>query len=177
MKVGVGSKNRTKVAAVAQVLQEYPLCSGAEVVPMDVVVETFGHPKNIEETVNGAIERAKQAQAGNDLGIGIEGGLMAVPHSKSGHMEVAVCAVYDGSQIHLGLSPAFEWPAKAIDAILNQGLDGSQAMKAAGLTDAEKIGENEGVIGLLTKGRIDCTAYNKLAIQMALTHLENPEHF
>jgi non-canonical (house-cleaning) NTP pyrophosphatase len=92
-------------------------------------------------------------------------------------VEVAACAIFDGSQVHLGLSPAFEWPTKVTDSILNKGLDGSQAMKEAGLTPHEKIGEKEGVIGLLTKGRMNRTEYNKLAIMMALTHLENPEHF
>jgi inosine/xanthosine triphosphatase len=177
MKVGMGSKNQTKVAALRDVLKEYPIFSGCEVIGKDVVVEEFGHPKNITETVEGAILRAKQAYEGNDYGFGIEGGLMAVPHTKSGVVEVAACAIFDGSQVHLGLSPAFEWPTKVTDSILNKGLDGSQAMKEAGLTPHEKIGEKEGVIGLLTKGRMNRTEYNKLAIMMALTHLENPEHF
>lgn len=177
MKIGMGSKNKTKVDALQNVLKEYPMFDGCEVVGVDVSVEQFGHPKNIDETVEGAIARAKQACVGNDYGFGIEGGLMAVPHTKSGFVEVAACAIFDGKQIHLGLSPGFEWPAKVIDGILNKGLDGSQAMKEAGLTSHEKIGEKEGVIGLLTKGRMDRTEYNKLAIVMALTHLENPGHF
>lgn len=50
-------------------------------------------------------------------------------------------------------------------------------MKAAGLTHHEKIGAQEGVISIFSKGRIDRTEFNKLAVMMALTHLENPEHF
>lgn len=176
MKVGVGSKNKTKVNAVAEILKDYPMFDGADVEGVDVQIEQFGHPKSLEETVNGAIDRAKQAQAGRDLGFGIESGLMAVPHTKSGYMEVAVCAIYDGSQIHMGLSQAYEWPRKVLESIL-RGMDGSQAMKAAGLTQHEKLGEHEGFVGIFTKGRSNRTEYNKAAVVMALMHLENPEHY
>lgn len=177
MQVGVGSKNRTKVQAVEDALKDYPMFSGARVFGVEVQVEEFGHPKNIEETVAGAIDRAKQAWEGNEYGFGIEGGLMEVPHTKTGYMEVAACAIFDGTQVHLGLSSACEWPRDVIDGILTKGLDGSQAMKAAGLTGEEKLGENKGFIGLVTKGRVDRTAFNRSAITMALVHLENPEYY
>lgn len=175
MRVGVGSKNKTKVNAVAELLLEYPMFEGAEVLGVNIMVDEFGHPKNIDETVAGAIDRARQAYVGNDYGFGIEGGLMAIPHTKTGYMEVAVCTIYDGTQIHLGLSEACEWPKVAIVGILNKGLDGSQAMKAAGLTKHEKLGEHEGLISILTKGRMNRTQFNKSAVKMALLHLENPE--
>ena len=171
----MGSKNKTKVNAVAELLKDYPMFKGAEVFGVDVKVEEFGHPKNIEETVIGAINRAKQAYENNDYGFGIEGGLINVPHTKSGHMELAACAIFDGKQVHIGLSSACEWPTKVIDAILNKGMDGSQAMKAVGLTAHEKFGEKEGLVGILTKGRTNRTEWNKQAVVMALIHLENPE--
>jgi len=177
MKIGVGSKNKTKIMAVTDLLKDYPMFKGAQVFGIDVIVEQFGHPKNINETVSGAIARAKQAYYGNNYGFGIESGLMAVPQTKSGYMEVAVCAIFDGKQIHMGLSQGCEWPKKVIDAILNKGMDGSQAMKAAGLTEHEKLGEHEGLVGIFTKGRTNRTEYNKTAIMMALMHLENPEHY
>ena len=177
MKVGVGSKNKTKVDAVADILVDYPMFRGVEVVGVDVHIEQFGHPKSLDETVAGAVDRAKQAYVGQDYGFGIESGLMQVPQTKTGYMEVAVCAIFDGSQIHLGLSQAYEWPKKVLDGILHQGLDGSQAMKAAGLTQHEKLGEHEGFVGIFAKGRTNRTEYNKGAVMMALMHLENPEHY
>ena len=177
MKVGIGSKNKTKVDAIAQVLTDYPMFAGAEVEGIAVTVEQFGHPKSIDETVAGAVDRAKQAFVGNDYGFGIESGLMRVPQTKSGYMEVAVCAIFDGTQVHMGLSQAYEWPKKVLDKIMNEGMDGSQAMKAAGLTQHEKLGEHEGFVGIFTKGRTNRTEYNKAAVVMALMHIENPEHF
>jgi inosine/xanthosine triphosphatase len=177
MKVGVGSKNKTKVTAVAEMLQTYPLFDGAEVEGVEVHIEEFGHPKNIEETVSGAIERAKQAYVGHDYGFGIEGGLMQVPHTKTGFMEVAVCAIYDGKQIHIGLSSAFEWPREAFHKIMHEGLDGSQATKSIGLTDNEKVGEQGGTISILTNGRMTRMDQNKAAVTTALIHLEHPDHY
>ena len=163
--------------AVAQVLKDYPMFAGAQVIGMAIQIEEFGHPKSIEETVAGAIDRAQQAWRGNDYGFGIEGGLIRVPQAKTGYMEVAACAIYDGTRAHLGLSPACEWPKDVIDGILKGGLDGSQAMKAAGITGEEKVGTAKGFIDIVTKGRMDRTAFNKAAIMMALVHLENPEYY
>ncbi len=65
----------------------------------------------------------------------------------------------------------------AIEGILHKGLDGSQAMKAAGYTHHEKLGEHEGLVGIFTKGRTNRTEFNKGAVIMALMHLENPEYY
>lgn len=175
MIVNVGSSNRTKVDAVALAFREHARFEDADVRGIAVQVPEFGHPKTLAETVEGAMERAKMAFRECLYSLGIEGGLMDVPHSKTHHMEVAACAIFDGEQCHLGLSPACEWPKAALRGILDKGLDGSQALKEAGLTDHEKIGTASGMISLLTDGRMDRTAYNKIAVQMALTHLLHPE--
>lgn len=175
MKVNIGSKNQTKVGAVGEMLKEYPQFGGAEVIPFDVNVKTYDHPISLEKTVQGAIDRAKGAFQNCDLSFGIEGGLIEVPNSKTGYMEVAACAIYDGNQFHLGLSSAYEWPKAVTDGIVNKGLDGSQALKEAGLTSHEKIGTAEGGISILTDGRLNRKEYNKQAVRMALIHLEHPE--
>ena len=59
MKIGVGSKNKTKVNAVKELLLDYPMFSGAEVFGVDVRIDEFGHPKSIEEVVAGAVNRAR----------------------------------------------------------------------------------------------------------------------
>lgn len=176
MKIHIGSKNQAKFDAVAEMVKEYPLFFGADVVAIDVLVEIFGHPKSLEETVGGAEARAKAAFADADYSVGIEGGLMAVPGSKTGFMEVTACAIYDGKQMHLGLSSAYEWPKKVNDLILG-GLDGSQALREAGLTDHPKVGTAGGGIFILTHGRLNRKEFMKQAVMMALVHLENPEHY
>lgn len=176
MKLALGSQNKTKFAGVQAALLLYPeIFPDPELVAVDVSVEEFGHPRNLDETVRGAIDRAKAAYGDCAYSFGIEGGLMAVPHTKTGFMEVGACAIYDGKAFHIGLSPAFEWPAAALDLILNHGLDGSQAVRQIGLSDAAKIGEAGGIISLLTQGKVTREEQTRDSVIMAMTQLLRPE--
>lgn len=178
MKITIGSKNPIKIASVTEAAEMYPdFFTNPEFTAIDVPVELFGHPKSLEETVSGAIKRARAAFIDADYSFGIEGGLMAVPHTKSGFMEVGVCAIYDGANIHLGLSSAFEWPKKAFDLIVNHGMDGSQAVREAGITSHEKIGASDGIISILTKGKVTRKDKTRDSVIMAITHLLNPDLF
>lgn len=177
MRIAVGSTNETKIQAVRDAIAGYSQFDGAEVLGARVETEEFGHPISLAAIVNGAMDRARQAFPGCDYGVGIEGGLFEVPGTKSGYMEIAAAALYDGAQFHLGLSPAYEWPRRVAELIVNKGLDGSQALREAGFTDHEKIGAAEGGISILTKGRMTRTEYNRIAVMMALIHLENSEHY
>ena len=60
---------------------------------------------------------------------------------------------------------------------MEEGVHIDQAAFRTGLTKNNDIGEAEGVIGILTKGRVKRKDYNKQAIITALIHLENPELF
>lgn len=179
MKIKVGSKNKTKIQAVHDAITLYPnLFSKPEITGIDVEVELFGHPKNIKETMQGAVERAKKAFIDCSYSFGLEGGLMEAPFSKSGFMEVGACAIYDGKTFYLGLSPAFEWPEQVTNLILTNKADASQAFKQLGLTHHEKLGAVEGgIIGVLTDGRLTREDFTKYSIIMALIRLEKPDFF
>ncbi|OGC86953.1 hypothetical protein A3D70_01990 [Candidatus Adlerbacteria bacterium RIFCSPHIGHO2_02_FULL_54_18] len=175
MKINVGSKNITKVAGVRDAVAMYPtLFPDVEVVAVDVQVEEFGHPKNLNETIGGAIERARKAFTdGCNYSVGLEGGLMEVPHTKSGYMEVGACAIYDGKNVALGLSPAFEWPKGVTEMILAGGGDASVAFKKLGYTEHEKIGNiSGGIIGVLTDGKMPREDFSKYSIMMAIIQIE-----
>src|SRR6185369_17807022 len=129
MNIKVGSKNPTKVDAVAEALQDYELFKDATVMAADVETDPFDHPHTLAKTIEGAMKRAKAAFSECDYSFGIEGGLMEVPHTETGYMEIGACAIYDGKQYYLGLSPAHEWPKKVMELILS-GMDGSQALRA-----------------------------------------------
>ena len=175
MIIHVGSENRTKVEAVRELTQQYPLLVGAEVIGMRTISGVSEQPMSLEETVRGAINRARNVFQDCNYSFGIESGLVAVPQTKTRYMDLTVCAIYDGTQPHLGISSAFEYPIKIVEMIVAKRIDVSQAYRQAGLTKENKIGEQEGVIGLLTKGRLGRKEYTKEAIRMALIHLENPE--
>lgn len=175
-KVHVGSKNITKIQAAKNIFATYEKNTDVSVVGVDVDVEEFGHPKSIEETIQGARNRAKAAYEGSDLAVGLESGLLLAPGTKTGYLETNVCAIYDGEQYSIGLGPSFEWPKEVLELILG-GLDGSQAFKAAGFTDHEKLGATNGAVYTLTHGAVDRTKLNELAITMALIQLQNSEQY
>jgi inosine/xanthosine triphosphatase len=179
MKIGVGSMNAVKIQAVKDAVSLYPeLFTTAEVSGVEVQVEEFGHPKNMEEVTQGAVDRAKQALIGNDFGFGLESGLVKVPHTRTGYLEIQMCAIYDGKNIYIGSSPGFEWPPKVTELIASGKADGSQAFRMAGFTQNEKQGAQKGgIIGILTKGRVPREDQLRYSIMMALVQLENPEMY
>lgn len=174
MKIKVGTKNKAKVDSVIEIIEEYPHLKGSIIEGVSAESGVADQPKSLEETINGAINRAKGIFVDCDYGIGIESGWMSVPHTKSGYMDVCVCAIYDGKECHLGLSSAWEFPNPEVtNLIINGGLDTTEAINKAGMTDNKNIGSEEGAIGLLTKGRMTRKEYTKQALRVALIHLEN----
>jgi inosine/xanthosine triphosphatase len=173
MKINVGSQNKVKVEAVKEIIVDYPHLASAEVVSMSTESGVANQPKSLDETMRGAVNRAMAAWGNCDYSIGLESGLMDVPMSKTGHMDVCVCAIYDGKEFHFGLSSAWEFPDKKItDLIMKEGLDISEAINKAGLTNNPKIGSEQGAIGILTKGRLDRKEYTKQALRTALIHID-----
>jgi len=172
LKINIGSKNRIKVEALREILNDYQHLKGAETAAIEVTSEIDNQPKSLEETVKGAMNRARNAFENCDYSFGIESGLMVVPKTKTGNMDVAVCAIFDGKEYHLGLSSAWEAPKKVANFILNDGLDMNEAAYKAGLTKNQKVGSAEGLIGIVTKGRLTRKEYTKEAIRMALIHLD-----
>jgi len=174
MKINVGSTNPQKIKAVESTIADYDFLKDAEVVGVEVDTGVHDQPRSLHETVQGAINRAKKAFVDCDLSFGLESGMMEVPETKVGEMDWCVCAIWDGKTVHLGTSSAFEPPKKIFD-LIQSGLNMSEACVKLGLTDNPKIGSNEGLIGILTKGRLTRLGQAKQAVLNALIHLDNKE--
>ncbi len=174
MRIAVGSQNKVKIAAVEQAIALYPsLFTHPTIEGANIQVPEFGHPKSMQETVEGAIYRAKEAFSNCTYSIGLEGGLIEVPHTHSGFMEVGACAIYDGKTIYLGLSPAYEWPVPVTQLILAGKADASQAFRQLEYTTHDKLGAAPGgIIGLLTHGRMSREDFTKYSLMMAIIQLE-----
>jgi len=177
MIINVGSGNNVKVDAVKETLKYYDMFSRAEVVSVSVSSGISDQPKTIDEILKGAKNRAKSAFKNCIYSFGIESGFAKVPYTKTGFMELTSCAVFDGKNYHIGLSSAFECPPKVMEAIEKNRINLNQACSEAGLTENPNIGSSDGIIGLLTKGRVTRKDYTKQAIMMALIQLENRELF
>jgi len=173
----VGSTNKIKLAAVEEVLCNYPEFACMDVVGKKVDTSVSCQPTTLEETIEGAKVRAKQVKAEGALGMGIESGLMPVPGSDGEYFGICVCVIDDGIEEHIGLSCAHRLPKAVTDAILEDQLDLNQALSQCGLTENTSLGTHEGAIGLFTNGRITRQDYTKQAIICALTSLENKSYF
>lgn len=177
MKVKVGSKNQNKIQAVKETLLDFPEFSDLEISFMEVDSGVSKQPKNIEQTIKGAMNRAKNAFDNCDISVGLESGLMEFPNTKSGYMDITMCAIYDGKNFHLGGSSVFENPKSMIDLIFEKDYEIDEAAEEIGLTKNSNLGEAEGMVGLLTKGRLNRKDFTKQAVLSALIHLLNPEHY
>jgi len=171
-KINIGTANVVKKSALIEILSEYPHLKDAEVISRDIASGVSDQPKSLKETIKGAMNRSKDAFQSCDYSFGIESGLMAVPNTKTGYMDVTVCAIFDGNEFHLGLSSAWEAPLEVANYILKEGLDMNQAAHKAGFTKDLKVGSKEGLIGIMTKGRLSRKQYTKEALRTALIHIE-----
>ena len=172
MVIKVASKNPIKISAVEEIIKDYPFLVNAEIIGEETNSGVSDQPKSLEETIKGAMNRAQGVYNDCNFSFGIESGLMVVPHTKTGYMDVCVCVIFDGNEYHLGLSSAWEAPKKVAEYMFNEGLDMNQAALKAGLTQNPKAGSAEGLIGVMTKGRLVRKEYTKEAIRTALIHID-----
>ena len=118
MKVAVGSRNPVKVKATKNVLDQ--IYGEVEVVSIDTDSGVPDQPFGINQTIEGAINRAKNAYSDEfDMSVGIESGLMETPNSITGYIDLQWSAVFDGDKITLGVSSGFEYPPSVIEEVLN----------------------------------------------------------
>jgi len=141
--------------------------------------EVGDQPLSLGETILGAKNRARNAYACGPCrySFGVESGLMEAMGSQTGFLEATICCIYDGKNYHIGISSGFEVPPQILDLVLNQKLDLGQACYQSGFTTNAKLGAAEGIVGMLTKGRVDRKLYTKQAITMALVQLENSKWY
>lgn len=173
-----------QVAAVRAVADSIPALAAAECLPLGVPSGVADQPKSLAETRQGAMNRAREAflgavqRKGEEaviVSVGIESGLFCPDGDTGRHFDVCVCcATTDGdeSRMHMGMSCAFEIP-QGVMRHVHKGLDLSSACNAAGLTTNPSVGEAEGIIGILSRGRITRQAYTEQALTTCLLFVEN----
>ncbi len=148
MKVAVGSKNQTKVGAVQEVWKEVSITSVS--VPSGVAAQPFSD----EETMQGAINRAKRAleEKQADIGIGLEGGVMKTEHGlfmcNWGALATSAGKVFVAGGARIMLPDDFLSP-------LEDGKELSEVMEA--FVKRKDIRSHEGAIGIFTDHYVDRT--------------------
>jgi inosine/xanthosine triphosphatase len=173
MRVGVGSMNEVKVEAVRICFDKF--FGGAEIIP--VAVKVPPQPIGFEETLRGALIRSLEAlrNANADLGIGIEAGLIKVPHSITGYVDQHVCAIIDVEEkVTLGFSMTLELPEVVTRKILSgQAREVEEVMEE--VSGIREIGRKCGAVGYLTRDHVSRIDLCVQAVTSALIPRLNPQ--
>src|SRR3989344_60292 len=127
MLITVGSQNEVKIQAVRKALSAYEHFWDAKVVGRNVPSGVSAQPTSLEETIRGAMNRAKNAFQQCDYSVGLESGLFAVPYTRTGYLDVCAGVIFDGQHPHVGLSSAFEYPPNVLRLVFEEGLDEERA--------------------------------------------------
>lgn len=179
MRVVVGSTNAVKIEAVAEALAAYPELlakygGGLETRGVEVPSGVGHQPETLEATILGAGNRARAAMAAapSDLAFGIESGMFDVPGLDE-PMNHTVCVIFDGKETTaVGFSPAFLLPSEVMRIVKEEGLELRDAAIKAGFTEPPADGRHgQGILGVLTHGRVTRKDYTAAAVHMALIRL------
>ena len=151
LRVAVGSRNPVKIAAVRALLAR--VAPGAEAEGHAVSSDVPDQPWGDDETIRGARARARAALAADaaaTMGVGIEGGVVALADGEVRSNAWAVVVDRDGRE-GVGGSLAMPLPPR-VARLLREGMELGHAMDA--LTGSENIKHREGAVGVLTQGLI-----------------------
>jgi inosine/xanthosine triphosphatase len=168
MKIIVGSKNAAKVKAVQDGARVY--WPEAVVEGYDVASGVSAQPLSNEETMQGALNRARAAHAlGADLGIGLEAGVVDV---NGGPIMMGYVGITDGVREVVVPSVGTPLPHSWGEAMKNGG-ELRPHVIAAGLP----YDYTKGVLGLLTDGKVMRDEGFGMAVKTALVPWVNPAAF
>ena len=173
MQVTVGSKNPVKLQATKNVLDKiYPELT---IKAVDADSGVPNQPFGLDQTIEGAINRAKNAHRPNvGLSVGIESGLMETPHSLTGYLDLQWCAIYDGEKITLGVSAGFEYPPMVLEEVL-MGKEVGEIMDR--VTGVNNLGEKTGAVSYLTRGILNRTGNTEQCVLMAMIPRMNEKYY
>ncbi len=163
LKINVGSKNPSKIKAVKKVFEsifKFKIEVRGIEVPSQVSPQPVGN-----ETIQGAINRAKNAIQDADYAVGIEAGLFWNEKIEE-YFDKAFCAILDRyGNFTYGYSGGFVYPPKVIEMV-KDGMEVGDAMEIiSGIKDIKK---KMGAIGYLSKGKINRVDFNAQAVLMAM---------
>lgn len=145
MKIIVGSENPTKIKAVQEVFL------GFKVHSIDIPSLVSPQPFSDEETIQGAINRARQCAEidGSDCGIGLEGGVMSIGEQLYLCNWGALVTPHD--EIYTAGGARILLPAE-IRIHLERGLELGEVMEH--YAKKKGVSKREGAIGILTNNYI-----------------------
>ncbi|MBM7649658.1 inosine/xanthosine triphosphatase [Bacillus ectoiniformans] len=149
MKIIIGSKNQPKMQAVISGFQRTGI--ETEVISCSVPSGVSEQPFSDEETITGAVNRAKRALdlENGDLGVGLEGGVVKTPHG------LFLCnwgALFEKEKPPIIAGGARILLPDEVAELLLQGEELGPVMDR--YTKRQQIRQKEGAIGVFTNGLV-----------------------
>ncbi len=137
-----------------------------DISPRDVDSGVPDQPFGMDETIKGAVNRAKNSYSADvDLSIGIESGLMQTPHTITGYIDLQWCAIFDGDNITLGVSSGFEYPPEVVKEVLN-GVEVGDVMDR--ITGIDNLGTKKGAVSHLSMDMLNRTENTEQCVLTAM---------
>ena len=170
--VAIGSTNPVKIAAARAVLE--PLAPGAMFNGISVPSGVRDQPFGDEETIRGALTRARAAREAldADLGVGIEGGCV---DTTDGMRTCAWAVVVDrAGRSGTGGSLAMPLPP-SVAAMVRGGMELGHAMDA--LVSGHNTKQAAGAVGILTDGLVDRQRAYEVLVAYALAPFLTPQYW
>lgn len=164
----LGTKNEAKRLAVQKATETDPIC-------LSVPSSVADQPMSEEETIIGAINRAKAALAATPdahIGLGLEGGLMYDELFTKQWYLISICAAWNGSELYLGKGLAFPLPNHAVERIMDEQLELSTIIDEWGKTTGSN--HRGGAYSLLTEDRVSRSDVFCHAVIAAITPFVSP---
>ncbi len=173
MRVVVGSVNPVKGLAVQEAFTKY--FKKFEVIPIAVTSGVHPFPMSQQETLEGSINRAKQAKrkiGDADFYVGIEGGLLLFNNH---HYIQAIAAVIKGSEISVARSVAIEVSKRIVEQIDPTSDQSKRTIDH--LLGRENLFQHEGVMGVLTQNKLTRTQILRDTVICALPRFLVPDYY
>jgi inosine/xanthosine triphosphatase len=148
MFVAIGSNNPAKISAVRQGFKDY----SCTFIPVAVSSGVSDQPFSDDETIRGAVNRAisAAAEAGADIGVGLEGGVQQTEHG------LFLCnwgaLVLKGSQPIIAGGARIPLP-QVIAGRLISGEELGPVMDD--YARKQNVRKKEGAVGVFTNGKVD----------------------
>lgn len=160
IKIAVGSVNTIKVEAVRAVMER--VFEDVIIIPVKTDTGVPEQPRE-EETRQGAVNRAKNAIDGYDMGVGIEAGVF---ETEDGLYDFQYCAIIDKEgYMTIGIGPGFKYPDDVAE-LVSKGKTVGEAVHI--LFGKEDVGKKQGAVGLLSKGLLDRETLTEQSVTAAM---------
>ena len=166
-RVAVGSTNPVKVGAARAVMAR--LAPDIEVSGVSVPSGVPDQPWGDDETIRGALARARAARdlLDADIGIGIEGGVVAAEDGSVRSCAWVAAASRDGRQ-GIGGSLALTLPDD-VASLVRDGMELGHAMDA--VSGTHNVKQGVGAVGVLTHGLVTRQQAYEVLVAYALVPL------